>query len=96
MDGVGPCAPWLQGCAPLLVAARMGYSEVMRELIAAKADQTAMDGGSTPTELLLRCTAFEQGNVAHALAVSTADVNTRNAVRRHEAGVMVQGWRRVA
>ena len=48
----------------------------------AKADQNVMDVQSTAIEILLRATAVKQGNVAHAIAVSNADVDMRNAVRR--------------
>jgi ankyrin repeat protein len=73
---------WLQGPSPLLLAAEQGSAEVMRALIEAKADQTAMRHGSTTAvELLLRATAVKQGNAAHAISVSGADVNVRNKVR---------------
>jgi hypothetical protein len=85
-DGVKSCASLLQGLTPLLTAAKNGNAEVMRELIGAKADQTTMDGTTTSIELLLYATKLKQGNVAHALEVSTADVNTRNAVRRCDQG----------
>jgi hypothetical protein len=65
------------------MAAKLGNAGVMRELIAAKADQTAMNDGMTPIELLLCTSAVKQGNLAHDLAVSTADVNIRNKVRIH-------------
>jgi hypothetical protein len=68
------------------MAAKLGNAEVMRELIAAKADQTATNDGVTPIELLLRTSAVKQSNLAHALAVSTADVNICNKVRRHGQG----------
>ena len=71
---------------PLLVAAKNGNSEMMRALIEAKADQTVMSKGTTAIELLLRATAAKQGDIGHAIAVSAAEVNTRNAVRRYEQG----------
>jgi hypothetical protein len=64
------------------VAAKDGKAEMMRALIDAKADQTVMQDGTTAIELLLRATTFKQGNIAHAVAVSNADVNMRNSVRR--------------
>ena len=66
------------------MAAKDGKAEMMRALIDAKADQTVMQDGTTAIELLLRATAVKQGNIAHAVAVSAADVNMRNAVRRCE------------
>ncbi len=71
------------------MAAKLGNAEVMRELILAKADQTATDGLNTSIELLLRSTSIKQGNLAHNLAVSTADVNIRNKVCKRKQG---RGW----
>jgi hypothetical protein len=64
------------------VAAKDGKAEMMRALIDAQADQTVMQDGTTAIELLLRATTFTQGNIAHAVAVSNADVNLRKSVRR--------------
>jgi hypothetical protein len=67
------------------MAAKEGNAEIMRALIEAKADQTVMmQDGTTAIELLLRATAVKQGNIAHAISVSAADVNMRNVVRRCE------------
>ena len=67
---------------PLLFAAEQGDTTLMRTLIEAKADQTAMDkSGNTALNLLLDAVKLEHGNVGHALLISGADVNTRNKVR---------------
>jgi hypothetical protein len=74
--------PGLQGLTPLLVSAKDGNAKIMRALIEAKANQTLMDReGKTAIELLLHATFVKQSNIAHAIAVSSADVNMRNSVR---------------
>ncbi len=93
-EGAGRGPP-RQGYSALVLAAEQGHAEVMRALIGAKADQTAttvQSGGSTTAvELLLLAASTKQGNVAHMLAVSGADVNVRNKVRRREAGRVGSG-----
>jgi ankyrin repeat protein len=76
----------LQGLTPLLLAAQDGNAEMVRALIEAKADQTIMEYGKTPAELLVRATAAKKSNVAQALAESAVDVNMRNAVRVYGQG----------
>ena len=67
---------------PLMLAAERGFSVLMRALIEAKADQTAVDkNGRTAVDLLLAAVKLEHGNAGHALLVSRADVNQRNGVR---------------
>ncbi len=70
------------GLTSLLLAADRGQADIMRALIDAKADQTVMQNGKTAIELLLRASAVEHGNFARAIAMSGADVNLRNEVRR--------------
>ena len=66
---------------PLMLAAEHGAATLMRTLIEAKADQTAVDDcGSTAVGLLLAALKLENGNVGHALQVSAANVNMRNKV----------------
>jgi ankyrin repeat protein len=91
LDDVGrtPGQVGLNLKTPLLVAAKNGNADMMRALIEAKADQTVMFHGTTAIELLLLATAAKQGDIGHAIALSAADVNTRNAVRRYEQG---QEW----
>ncbi len=70
---------------PLMLAAEQGAADLMRTLIEAKADQTAVDsGGSTAVDLLLEAVKLEHGNVVHALRVSGVDVNVRNKVHSPE------------
>ncbi len=67
---------------PLILAAEHGDTALMRTLIEAKADQTAVDrSGNTAVELLLAAVTLENGNAEHSLLVSGVDVNTRNLVR---------------
>jgi ankyrin repeat protein len=66
---------------PLMLAAEQGATTLVRTLIEAKADQTAMGSGkSTAVDLLLEAMKLEHGNVGHALRVSGVDINVRNGV----------------
>ncbi len=86
-NGLKPCTPGPQGLTPLMMAAKQGNAEVMRALIEAKADQEMGPfNRNTAIELLLHAIAVKQGNAAHILTMSGADVNIRNVVRLSEQG----------